>query len=930
MEKINNYIIKHNLIEKILLIFLIIQPLLDFYFLFNKDFVSFLSFSPSTIIRILGIFIICLMFLLVNKNKKEYKYLIIYGVLVLLYAICHHLNALNFTDFYNGYDFGYNLISELFYILRMLLPLSIIYISWHYNFDDKKIEKLLTYLIIIICGSIIVTNLFTISLGSYSKETIKGNIFCWFQTERCNLSYYDLASKAFFNDPNRLASLLVLLSSITYYIFIKKSNLKNALLVFATFLGTFILGTKVSTYGFTIITILAFIIYLFFTFIKKELCYKHSVGLFLLIMIALTIYTVPLSPAINRTLVEKETIKEYKAKNEEVIDKDLTEISKNIEKNYKDKKVENHEVVEEKTIEEMLKELNEAEKKELLLDYIAKNYEFYRINPQFIILSYPYQYDVEFWFNIMNKPLEERTNFRYIEELMLKRVKEINNNKYDDYLGITFTRMGNIFDLERDFVSQYYTMGIFGVILLVMPYLIIILICIIKIFINLKDNLNLKNVFYLLGIGISLCAAYYSGNVLDGLIVTLILGFFIGQFVANVFRKPKEDVKFTIIMPTYNDADTIEESLESVIDLDYSNWELLISNDGSSDNTEKIVKKFIKDHKDKNIRYFYEENRDQLNAILNVIDEISGDYVYVLHSDDLICRNALSKANNYLKYNDVDAIISDYYVIDENSKKVGLQRVNNYNPKRSTMALQLLWLGRNLYVDVAFHKKETFITEVKDNYLIWNMPFWLTIKDKPKMLNVSNVYFPSFKYRIYENNYINNMIGKLNVVNGEIRTAVSLMKYFYIPCYEKQYLIYRVFNKMHLSYVPLYFNKETQEKGKIIEFILNKRFTEDEIKNNKFLNNLILFYNNNKKRSIEINSINKNDFIYYGKDMRKFNNDLLNNNLSEIYKFIIDEMHIGFDKIIVANKEDVEKVNIVAKFLCIQPYVTIQLNNKQK
>ena len=96
MKKISDFITKHNLVEKILLLFLIIQPLLDFYFLFDENYIGLFSFSPSTIVRVVGIFIICLLFLLSNKNTKEYKYLFIYGALVILYAIFHHLYALHF------------------------------------------------------------------------------------------------------------------------------------------------------------------------------------------------------------------------------------------------------------------------------------------------------------------------------------------------------------------------------------------------------------------------------------------------------------------------------------------------------------------------------------------------------------------------------------------------------------------------------------------------------------------------------------------------------------------------------------------------------------------------------------------------------------------------------------------------------------------
>lgn len=54
---------------------------------------------------------------------------------------------------------------------------------------------------------------------------------------------------------------------------------------------------------------------------------------------------------------------------------------------------------------------------------------------------------------------------------MLKRVKEINNNKLDNLFGITYSRTSKVFNLERDFLYQYYSMGIIGVLILIFPLL---------------------------------------------------------------------------------------------------------------------------------------------------------------------------------------------------------------------------------------------------------------------------------------------------------------------------------------------------------------------------------------------------------------------------------------------------------------------------
>ena len=53
-------------------------------------------------------------------------------------------------------------------------------------------------------------------------------------------------------------------------------------------------------------------------------------------------------------------------------------------------------------------------------------------------------------------------------------------------------------------------------------------------------------------------------------------------------------MKISIIMPTYNDSSSIEETLNSIVNQSYINWELLISDDGSTDNTKEVVNNFIK------------------------------------------------------------------------------------------------------------------------------------------------------------------------------------------------------------------------------------------------------------------------------------------------------------------------------------------------
>lgn len=389
--------------------------------------------------------------------------------------------------------------------------------------------------------------------------------------------------------------------------------------------------------------------------------------------------------------------------------------------------------------------------------------------------------------------------------------------------------------------------------------------------------------------------------------------------------------KVSVIMPTYNDCKSIEETLDSLVMQNYENWELVIVDDGSIDNTKNVIENY-KEKKDtqNRIKYIYQDNGDQLNAILNGLQYLSGDYIYLLHSDDLLASNdVFEKCIKYMEeHPECDALTGNLTIINENSEITGTQKIKKYKNSDYMLAIQELWLGRNLYVDFAFHKAETFFNQVKNNYVIWNTPYWINFNnEKPTMLNVQKAEFNLLKYRVHSGNYVNSYMGKLNVINGELRTLVHLMKYYNLPCYKLQYLIFRTFNKLNLFsiYRPFYTKAEQKNKGKVIEFVIRKRFDKND--KNPFLNALIKFYSNKNSREIKISEFIDESLVYQGKDNAKFNKAIENNNLDKLYKKLIEEMEEGFDTVIVANEEEKRKMQDILRFLCIGPFVSVKVKN---
>lgn len=381
-------------------------------------------------------------------------------------------------------------------------------------------------------------------------------------------------------------------------------------------------------------------------------------------------------------------------------------------------------------------------------------------------------------------------------------------------------------------------------------------------------------------------------------------------------------MKVSIITPTYNDSSTISETIESIYNQNYDNWEWIVINDGSTDDTEDVIKKKLAELgiEDK-CTYIYQKNADQLNAVIAGIEYITGEYVFVLHSDDLLPDDEfLERCVAYMKdHDEIDGIFGDLVLIDSKNTIIGSQYIRKYEKTENNNALLLLWLGRNLYSDVAFHKTSSYITAVKYNYLNWNMPLWIDFRNGiVSNLNYSSVDWPLLKYRIHEGNYINNRLGKMNVINGEIRTAIELMKFYEIPFYKLQYIIFRILNKIkkNIKYHPLYLKKETKNKYKILKYIVDKRYGVD-LEGNSLLESLLAFYTSKSARVLNITKVPNESDIYYGKDIRLFNTKIIEGNLEPFYKMMLEEMKEGFREIHVANVDEELRMKDILKFLCI-------------
>ncbi len=145
-------------------------------------------------------------------------------------------------------------------------------------------------------------------------------------------------------------------------------------------------------------------------------------------------------------------------------------------------------------------------------------------------------------------------------------------------------------------------------------------------------------------------------------------------------------MKISIVMASYNYAPIIGEAIESVINQTYKDWELIIVDDGSTDNSVEVIKKYLSDNRIK--LYINEKNLGLAKTVSKGIQYSTSDWIAFLESDDKFFPNALEEKVKAIS-TDADIIFSDLELFGDKECVIHLQKhfdnLNNFivNLKKS-------------------------------------------------------------------------------------------------------------------------------------------------------------------------------------------------------------------------------------------------------
>jgi glycosyltransferase involved in cell wall biosynthesis len=228
----------------------------------------------------------------------------------------------------------------------------------------------------------------------------------------------------------------------------------------------------------------------------------------------------------------------------------------------------------------------------------------------------------------------------------------------------------------------------------------------------------------------------------------------------------------SIIVPCYNQAQYLSEALQSVLDQTYTNWECIIVNDGSPDNTEAVAQEWLE--KDTRFKYIFKKNGGLSSARNEGITIAEGEFILPLDADDRIGPNYLSLAVDEFKKDSELKVV--YCKAEKFGDVTGLWKLSKFS-------LYDLCRFNMIFCSAIFKKQDWILVEGYDINMkcgLEDWEFWIAILKNGG--NVKCIDAICFYYRVKENS----MAMSMNPAERDMAELYVTSKHFkfYQICYE--------------------------------------------------------------------------------------------------------------------------------------------------
>ncbi len=246
-------------------------------------------------------------------------------------------------------------------------------------------------------------------------------------------------------------------------------------------------------------------------------------------------------------------------------------------------------------------------------------------------------------------------------------------------------------------------------------------------------------------------------------------------------QPPDESLLISVILPVYNQADMLSESIDSVVRQTYRNWELIVLNDGSTDDVAAVMRKYESDSR---IHYLVQPNQKLPKALSNAFKYAKGELLTWTSADNNMRPEMLSRLSAFLRLNpQIDMVYADYAVIDNNGNPLHaawFRPQNKYIPDSDELHLphntELLNVIKDNFIGASFMYRRNIMNLIGDydpQLGVEDYDYWMRINDLCKIAHLGTDEI-LYDYRVHDNS-----------LNGKARELKILEKSIQLMEYEK-------------------------------------------------------------------------------------------------------------------------------------------------
>lgn len=296
------------------------------------------------------------------------------------------------------------------------------------------------------------------------------------------------------------------------------------------------------------------------------------------------------------------------------------------------------------------------------------------------------------------------------------------------------------------------------------------------------------------------------------------------------------ECKLSIIVPVYGVEKYIDKCLNSLVKQSLKEIEIIVVNDGTKDNSQKIIDKYVKKYPDK-IKSYIKENGGQGSARNYGLKKATGEYIGYVDSDDFVEKDMYKKLYNKAKENNYDIVVCGNYNVSEDYQNKNIDTfINNYNTDLENIFFGKMAVWNKIYKrDILIKNKLEFKEKV------WYEDLAFTLKAIMNSNTFAFIDEPLYDYLIRKGSTMNNSNVQRNLeILDAFNDILSYIKHNKKEEYFSK-IEFLAIDHIYISAIVRVLKAEADDKvkretiNKLIDY-MNTNFPN--YKNNKYINTL--------------------------------------------------------------------------------------------